>query len=189
MITIFITAIIILLIVHVFKHYRGTKQLSLPADQTTYFLNMAIDYARTSMQQGKGGPFGAVIVKDGHVIAIGTNHVTSLNDPTAHAEVMAIRNACRKLGTYQLSDCQIYTSCEPCPMCFGAIYWARLNHIYFAANKFDAARVGFDDSLIYQELETPAEKRIIKATHVTNCQEKAQQLFRDWQKKDDKVHY
>ncbi|MFZ5954013.1 MAG: nucleoside deaminase [Candidatus Dependentiae bacterium] len=141
------------------------------------------------MLEGKGGPFGAVIVNNGKIIAVGTNQVTSLNDPTAHAEVMAIRLACQKLGTFQLLDCELYTSCEPCPMCFGAIYWARPRHIYYAATKLDAAQVGFDDSLIYQELQTPEEQRLIKTTHVTTCQPKAKELFTLWQDKKDKIVY
>ena len=109
-------------------------------------------------RSGRGGPFGAVVVKDGRVIAAGTNSVTSTNDPTAHAEVIAIREACRVLGTFQLTGCEIYTSCEPCPMCLGAIYWARPDRVYFAATASDAADAGFDDSLIYEELKRRASR-------------------------------
>lgn len=189
MIALILSMALIIFIVQLFRYRSRPKHVALPADQTKYFLNLAIEEAKSSMLQGKGGPFGALIVKNGQIIAIGTNHVTSLNDPTAHAEIMAIRAACRKLGTFQLTDCELYTSCEPCPMCFGAVYWARLSRVYYAATKLDAARVGFDDSLIYQELQTPEDKRMIVASHVSGCQEKAQRLFKEWEKKDNKIHY
>jgi guanine deaminase len=130
-----------------------------------YFIQIAIDLAKENVEMGEGGPFGAVIVKDGEIIAMGSNSVTRLNDPTAHAEVTAIRNACDILGTYQLDDCEIYSSCEPCPMCLGAIYWARPKALYFAADKYDAAKAGFDDSFIYDEikLELPQRKILTQA--------------------------
>ena len=117
------------------------------------FMQEAINLSIENVKSGKGGPFGAVIVKDGKIIARGANCVTSTNDPTAHAEVVAIRNACKELGTFQLDGCEIYTSCEPCPMCLGAIYWARPDRMYFANTKKDAADFQFDDQFIYNELE------------------------------------
>ena len=117
------------------------------------FMKEAIRLATENVRAGRGGPFAAVVVKDGHIIASGTNSVTSTNDPTAHAEVTAIREACRALGTFQLSGCEIYTSCEPCPMCLGAIYWARPDRVFYAATASDAAAAGFDDSFIYEELK------------------------------------
>ncbi len=125
------------------------------------YMQMAIDLAQKNVEEGKGGPFGAVIVKNGEIIATGANSVTTLNDPTAHAEVTAIRNACKKLNSFQLDDCEIYSSCEPCPMCLGAIYWARPKALYFAADKDDASNAGFDDSFIYEELELDYSKRSI----------------------------
>src|SRR5271167_4324514 len=114
------------------------------------FMELAIDLAMKNVQTGAGGPFGAVVVKDGKVIAAAANCVTSNNDPTAHAEVMAIRKACQALGSFQLDGCEIYTSCEPCPMCLGAFYWARPERVYFANTADDASKAGFDDSLIYE---------------------------------------
>src|SRR5665811_1238742 len=123
------------------------------------FMREAIRLSIENVESGNGGPFGAVIVKDGKIIARGVNNVTSQNDPTAHAEVTAIRNACKELGTFQLDGCEIYTSCEPCPMCLGAIYWARTDKMYFANTKVDAANINFDDQFIYEELELPFEGR------------------------------
>lgn len=120
---------------------------------------MAIDLAIENVKNGNGGPFGALIVKDDHIIATGVNTVTTTNDPTAHAEVNAIRNACAQLDSFQLDGCTIYSSCEPCPMCLGAIYWARADKLVFAATKIDAAKAGFDDSFIYDEIELPIENR------------------------------
>ena len=121
-------------------------------EQDEYFMRKAIKLARKGMNKNAGGPFGAIVVKDGKIISKGYNKVTSKNDPTAHAEVVAIRKACKKLGTFQLDDCTIYTSCEPCPMCLGAIYWARPKQVFYASNKKDAAAIGFDDQFIYKEL-------------------------------------
>lgn len=137
--------------------------------------------------KNNGGPFGAVIVKDGEIIASGVNRVTDHNDPTAHAEVNAIREASKKLNRFDLSDCEIYTSCEPCPMCLGAIYWARLNKVYFANNKTDAKNIGFDDSFIYDEIEKPFEKRNIPTFQI--MRDEALQAFRDWDSKTDKIEY
>lgn len=134
-----------------------------------------------------GGPFGAVIVKDGKVIAKGVNRVTSNNDPTAHAEVSAIREACNVLGTFDLSGCEIYSSCEPCPMCLGAIYWARLDKLFFANTKQDAKDIEFDDSFIYEELDLPIEKRKIPTTQM--MREEALEAFKKWQNKEDKIEY
>ncbi|OFX18115.1 MAG: tRNA-specific adenosine deaminase [Bacteroidetes bacterium GWA2_31_9] len=137
--------------------------------------------------KNNGGPFGAVIVKDGEIIARGVNRVTDYNDPTAHAEVNAIREASKKLNRFDLSDCEIYTSCEPCPMCLGAIYWARLNKVYFANNKTDAKNIGFDDSFIYDEIEKPFEKRNIPTFQI--MRDEALQAFKDWDSKEDKIEY
>ena len=150
------------------------------------FMRQAIDLALENIKNG-GGPFGAVIVKDGAVVATGVNRVTANNDPTAHAEVSAIRAACTKLGTFDLSGCVIYTSCEPCPMCLGAIYWAHIDKIYYGANQLDAASVDFDDSFIYRELELTPDKRNKPVENI--LREEALAPFRAWQEKDDKVRY
>jgi guanine deaminase len=134
-----------------------------------------------------GGPFGAVIVKDGKVIAKGVNRVTSNNDPTAHAEVNAIRNAAETLGTHDLKGCEIYSSCEPCPMCLGAIYWARLDKLYYANTKQDAKDIDFDDSFIYEELDLPIEKRKIPTVQILS--KEALQAFNKWREKEDKIEY
>jgi tRNA(Arg) A34 adenosine deaminase TadA len=134
-----------------------------------------------------GGPFGAVIVKDGKIIARGVNRVTSNNDPTAHAEVNAIREAAAYLGTFDLKGCEIYSSCEPCPMCLGAIYWARLDKLYFANTKLDAKNIDFDDSFIYEELDLPIEKRKIPTKQM--LREKALEAFNKWKNKTDKIEY
>ncbi len=147
----------------------------------------AIQISQEMMQKNCGGPFGALIVHKGRVIARGFNKVTSSNDPTAHAEVVAIRAACRKLEKFALKDCEIYCSCEPCPMCLAAIYWARLSKIYFAATKLDAAEIGFDDSAIYQEVSRPIGKRKIKMLPM--LREEAQKVFAEWEKKSDKMRY
>ncbi|HEY6915004.1 MAG TPA: nucleoside deaminase [Paludibacter sp.] len=134
-----------------------------------------------------GGPFGAVIVKDGKVIATGVNKVTLSNDPTAHAEVTAIRKASKKLGTYDLTGCQIYTSCEPCPMCLGAVYWAHLDKMYYGNTKIDAKNIGFDDSFIYDEIELKPENRHIETTQL--LPEEAIKAFEAWANTEDKVQY
>jgi tRNA(Arg) A34 adenosine deaminase TadA len=147
----------------------------------------AIELARTNVRTGKGGPFAAMVVKNGSVVALGTNLVTSSNDPTAHAEIVAILEACRALGTFQLSDCTIYTTCEPCPMCMGAIYWARPARVYFAATRSDAAVAGFDDSYIYEQLGLPACDRSIPTEQL--MREEALAAFEEWERKPDKVRY
>ncbi|MEC0279215.1 nucleoside deaminase [Bacillus halotolerans] len=151
------------------------------------FLKRAVELAREGVNAGIGGPFGAVIVKDGAIIAEGQNNVTTSNDPTAHAEVTAIRNACKALGTYQLDDCMLYTSCEPCPMCLGAIYWARPKAVYYAAEHTDAAEADFDDSFIYEEIDKPAEERTIPFYHVTLAEHLSP--FQAWRDVDHKKEY
>jgi len=147
----------------------------------------AIQLSIENVHSGRGGPFGAVIAKDGNIIAEGTNQVTSAKDPTAHAEILAIRSACSKLGVFDLHGCEIYTSCEPCPMCLGAIYWARLARVYFAGAAADASRVGFDDSLIYREIPLPLVERAIPMTQM--MREESLAAFRAWEGKPNKIVY
>jgi guanine deaminase len=150
-------------------------------------MRRAVELSAKRMRENAGGPFGAVVVKDGKVIAEGWNRVTSTNDPTAHAEVTAIRAACDKLGTFSLAGCEIYTSCEPCPMCLSAIYWARLDRIYFANSREDAAAIGFDDDFLYREVEKPIEARTIPTVKLDLPEAKA--VFEEWERKPDKVEY
>ena len=157
------------------------------ANQHEIFLKQAIDLAVENVRTGAGGPFGALVVKDGEVIATGTNRVTSSNDPTAHAEVMAIRAACQKVGSFQLDGCEVYTSCEPCPMCLGALYWARVKAFYFAGDKDDAARGQFDDSFIYTELKKPVEGRTIPGYRLLAAD--GFRPFDEWLKSQKKVPY
>jgi len=152
-----------------------------------FFMQEAIDLAKKNMESGNGGPFGAIVVKDGKIIGKGSNKVTSDNDPTAHAEITAIRNACKNLNSFQLDGCEIYTSCEPCPMCLGAIYWARPGKVYYAATKDDAADAGFDDEFIYKELATSIDQRQIPMKQL--LRDKAQLVFEGWKKKEDKIEY
>lgn len=149
-------------------------------------MRKAIELSVNNVENG-GGPFGAVIARDGEIVATGVNRVTSNNDPTAHAEVSAIRNAAAVLGTFDLSDCEIYSSCEPCPMCLGAIYWARLKKLYFANNKTDAKNIGFDDSFIYDELALPLEKRKLSSEEM--MRNEAIKAFEMWNRKPDKIEY
>lgn len=151
------------------------------------YIEMAISLASENVKSGNGGPFGAVIVKNGKVIATGVNTVTKNSDPTAHAEVNAIRNACIELNSFQLNGCEIYSSCEPCPMCLGAIYWARTDKLFFAATKADAAHAGFDDSLIYNEIELPIEKRKLLTTAIDFSSKL--QPFQLWKKELNKTSY
>ena len=151
------------------------------------FMMRAVELAREGMESNAGGPFGCVVVKDGEIVGEGNNCVTSTNDPTAHAEIVAIRNACANLGTFQLDGCSVYTSCEPCPMCLGAIYWARPAAIFFAGTRFDAAAAGSDDEHIYNELEKPNDERELKMMSL--LREEAQNVFRDWAGKTDKTEY
>lgn len=147
----------------------------------------AIELARHGMEANAGGPFGCVVVKDGRIVGEGNNRVTSTNDPTAHAEVVAIRDACRNLATFQLEGCVIYTSCEPCPMCLGAIYWSRPAAIFFAGTREDAADAGFDDEHFYEELDKPNELRELKMVNL--LRNEAQKVFRNWKEKADKTEY
>ncbi|MCX7544143.1 nucleoside deaminase [Marinicella gelatinilytica] len=151
------------------------------------FMRRAIELAREGMDAGAGGPFGSVVVRNGEIIAEGYNRVTSDNDPTAHAEVTAIREACQKLGTFQLNDCEIYTSCEPCPMCLGAIYWARPKVVYYACTREDAAAIDFDDQLIYDEIDAGIDNRQIPFKQMQ--QSEALSVFKAWQDKTDKIEY
>ena len=150
-------------------------------------MRRAIALSLQNLQTGTGGPFGAVIVKDGKIVGEGSNQVTSSLDPTAHAEVTAIRNACKGLNTFDLSGCEIYTSCEPCPMCLSAIYWARLGKIYFANTKDDAAAIQFDDDFIYQQIALPAEQRSIP--RIPLLRDEALAVFKAWELKTDKIPY
>jgi len=150
-------------------------------------MQRAIALSLESVELHGGGPFGAVIVKDGQIVAEGFNQVTANNDPTAHAEVVAIRNACQKLGVFHLKGCEIYTSCEPCPMCLSAIYWANLEKIHFANTKVDAAQIDFADDFIYQELDLPIAQRKLPMTQM--MREEALVAFEQWTKKTDKIAY
>lgn len=149
-------------------------------------MRKAIELSVRNVAEG-GGPFGAVIVKDGEIIAVGVNRVTADHDPTAHAEVSAIREAARKLGTFDLGGCEIYSSCEPCPMCLGAIYWARLDRLYYGNDKHDAAAIGFDDAFIYKELAIEPENRRLESQRLLSRE--AIKAFEAWQSKTDKTEY
>ena len=151
------------------------------------FMDKAIERSSYGMDNNYGGPFGAVIVKDGEIVAEAFNRVTSSNDPTAHAEVTAIREACKKLNTFDLSGCELYTSCEPCPMCLAAIYWARIKKIYYANTKEDAADIDFDDNFIYKEFAKEKSERSIPMEQIGR--DKAIEVFKNWTKKQDKVEY
>ena len=150
-------------------------------------MERAAALALAKMRANQGGPFGAVIVRDGEVIAEGWNQVTSANDPTAHAEVTAIRNACAKLKAFSLDGCDIYTNCEPCPMCLGAIYWARIKRIYYSNTRSDAAKIGFDDDFIYREINISLAERSIPSVRVANTT--AELAFSEWATKPDKQRY
>lgn len=156
-------------------------------DKDKEFMRRAIALAQNGIDSNNGGPFGAIVVKDGEIIGEGCNRVTSTNDPTAHAEIVAIRAACQKLDSFQLENCTIYTSCEPCPMCLGAIYWARPLRMFFACNREDAAAIGFDDDYIYQEIERPIEERQIKS--INFLREEGLKVFENWANKSDKTEY
>jgi len=151
------------------------------------YMREAIKLAETGMSGGRGGPFGCVIVRQGQIVGRGHNRVTSTNDPTAHAEVVAIRDACANLETFQLADCALYTSCEPCPMCLSAIYWARIPEVYYGNTRKDAANIGFDDDLIYQQVPLPPEKRAIRMQPL--LRNEAQASFQVWAAKTDKIRY
>ncbi len=151
------------------------------------FMRAAIREATDSVRDGRGGPFGCVIVRRGAIVARGRNCVTATNDPTAHAEVTAIRAACAALGTFRLDDCELYTSCEPCPMCLGAIYWARLARVFYGATRTEAAAAGFDDDFIYREIPLPAAERTLPLDPLLH--DEAQAPFQAWAARADKVRY
>ena len=151
------------------------------------FMRRAIELSREVMDRGGGGPFGAVIVKDGRIIAEGSNRVTSSYDPTAHAEIVAIRIACAALGSFNLQGCEVYTSCEPCPMCLSAIYWAHIDRIYYGNNRQDAARIGFDDDFLYREIALPLEARSVPLVRL--LPEEARAAFDAWDANPDKIRY
>jgi guanine deaminase len=151
------------------------------------FMREAIRLSIREMRRGRGGPFGAVVVRDGKVVGRGCNQVTSANDPTAHAEIVAIRAACRRLKTFQLDDCDLYTSCEPCPMCLSAIYWARLGQVYYANTRRDAAKIDFDDDFIYREVALPIRRRKLRMSQL--LREEALAAFAEWVRKPNKVLY
>lgn len=163
------------------------KFIEIMTEQDEKFMRRAIELARKGMENGAGGPFGAVIVKNGEIVGEGCNRVTSTNDPTAHAEVVAIRAACQNLNSFQLDGCVLYTSCEPCPMCLGAIYWARPAKIFYAALHKDAAKIGFDDQFIYEEIEKPITERKIES--VNFLREEGVKVFEIWAEKEDKTEY
>lgn len=147
----------------------------------------AIELSRTKMQAGAGGPFGSIIVLDGKIIGKGWNQVTSANDPTAHGEVMAIRDACHNIGNFSLKGAILYTNCEPCPMCLAASYWARIDKIYYGNTRQDAAHIGFDDEFLYQELVKPLDKRLVPLEQIER--EEANLVFQEWDQKTDKIKY
>lgn len=156
-------------------------------EKDSYFMQKAIDLAQIGVTSNSGGPFGAVIVKDNKIIAEGYNKVTSTNDPTAHAEIVAIKKACKKLNSFQLEDCIIYTSCEPCPMCLGAIYWARPKKVFYACNRDDASVIDFDDQFIYDELKKQINDRQIEFNNI--MREDGLKVFKNWNGKHDKIKY
>jgi guanine deaminase len=151
------------------------------------FMRAAIALSLSKMRGNCGGPFGAVVVRKGKIIGRGWNRVTSTNDPTAHAEISAIRDACKKLKTFQLDDCELYASCEPCPMCLAAIYWARFKKVFYANTRKDAARINFDDDLIYREIARPVARRKIPMKQLLRSE--ALKVFAEWNKKPDKTLY
>lgn len=151
------------------------------------FMKLAIQLSRSKMRANSGGPFGAIIVRRGKIVGRGWNQVTSTNDPTAHAEMAAIRDACKRLKVFRLDDCELYASCEPCPMCLSAIYWARVKSVYFAATRRDAARIDFDDERIYREVAKPISRRSIQMRQLLRPE--ALKVFSEWKAKADKVTY
>jgi guanine deaminase len=151
------------------------------------FMERAIVLSLENVRLGLGGPFAALVVRDGSILAAGTNQVTSAQDPTAHAEIVAVRAACQALRNFQLNGCELYTTCEPCPMCMGAIYWARLSKVYYASTREDAAQIGFDDSFIYDQLVLPLNAR--KIAMIPLMREQALEAFREWEKSQTKIQY
>ena len=168
------------------NHYK-LKACNMISDKERKFLERAISLSREGMQSGQGGPFGCVIVLNDEIVGEGSNRVTASNDPTAHAEVVAIRDACQRLGTFQLNDCIVYTSSEPCPMCLGAIYWARPKKVVYANTREEAAAIQFDDEFIYQEINTPLTERKIPFVHSPH--ELAKAVFMEWKEWEGKVRY
>jgi len=156
-------------------------------DMKKSFMREAVRLSLVQMRAGKGGPFGAIVVRKGKIVGRGFNLVTSTNDPTAHAEVVAIREACKKLRTFQLDDCELYTSCEPCPMCLSAIYWARLKRVFYANTRKDAAKIQFDDDFLYREVGLPISRRSMPMKQL--LREEAILAFKEWDAKTDKVQY
>lgn len=152
-----------------------------------YFMEEAVKLADEGMRENRGGPFGCVIVRRGEIVARGNNGVTATNDPTAHAEITAIRDACQKLKTFQLSDCELYTSCEPCPMCLAAIYWARIPSVFYGNTRADAAAIGFDDDFIYKQIPLPPSERTVEMKAL--LRDTAQRSFKEWTEKSDKLRY
>ena len=169
--------------VSIVSSLRGFHFEMTPAD----FMREAIKEADASQRSGRGGPFGCVIVRRGEIVARGHNRVTSTNDPTAHAEVTAIREACRVLNTFQLADCELYTTCEPCPMCLAAVYWARIPRLFYGNTRADAAAIGFDDDFIYRQIPLAPGQRTLQMQPL--LREEAQAAFREWQANPDKVRY
>jgi len=156
-------------------------------EEDRFFMGRAIELAEMGVEMSRGGPFGCVVTKDSEIVGEGYNQVTSTNDPTAHAEIIAIREACKTLNSFQLDGCTIYTSCEPCPMCLGAIYWARPEKVFFACSRGDAANIGFDDDFIYEELgKASAEREMVL---VELMRDEALEVFKDWSAKPDRVEY
>ena len=151
------------------------------------YMREAVQLAEQGMRSGRGGPFGCVVVRRGEIVGRGSNRVTSTNDPTAHAEVVAIRDACSKLQTFSLDGCDIYSSCEPCPMCLSAIYWARIPQVYYGNTRADAAAIGFDDEFIYQQVPLAPEARTVKMELF--LRDEAQVAFQEWANKTDKIRY
>ncbi len=158
-----------------------------PSATPSPFMRRAIELSRIHMRAGEGGPFGAVVVQGGRIIGEGWNRVTSTSDPTAHAEITAIREACRVLGTFELRGCELFTSCEPCPMCLAAIYWARLDRIWYANTRTDAAAIQFDDDWLYREVALPVGARSLPASQL--LRDEALDVFREWERKPDKIPY
>ena len=156
-------------------------------EEDRQFMSRAVELAKMGVEMNLGGPFGCVVAKDGLIVGEGSNRVTSTNDPTAHAEIIAIRDACERLDTFQLDGCTIYTSCEPCPMCLGAIYWARPEKVFYACTREDAANIGFDDDFIYNELEKSNEER--EMVLLNFMRDEALEIFRSWAAKADKIKY
>ena len=173
--------------IHSFVSNSLIRLMNTEKNRDQHFIERAIELSKKGMDSGKGGPFGCIVVKGDEIIGEGSNEVTSSNDPTAHAEVVAIRNACEKLGTYQLTDCEIYTSCEPCPMCLGAIYWSRPKRVVYANTKEEAAAIDFDDDYIYKEIYAKMSDRNIPFIHYPHT--KALEVFEAWKNWEGKIKY